>query len=191
MSWVDNKDVYEKLAKSIDPSIKLVTKDSWVWSVIGVLIHIITFGCMPKWRFLTQFATTLGPIQAYPRQYPKLSKRLLVHEARHTRQARWFGFGIHPWVGLPLIGVFYLLLPVPLLLAWFRYRLEVDADFASYRYMLANGYDARQVRIRAERFADLVSGASYVWSWPRPLARRGFAKAAERAIAEHLTGTKR
>jgi hypothetical protein len=185
-TWVTEKYKYEKIARSIDPSVRLVTKDGWYWKVIAALVMVFTFGGISYRKFLDDYATTIGPLQGYPRQWQKLSTRLLVHEARHTRQARWFGLWIHPWVGLPLFGVFYLLLFLPLGFAFFRWRFEIDADVASYKWQLKNGYTAEQVRARAKAFGAKVCGGNYGWSWLFG-GVRGFEKAADKVIQAHYS----
>jgi hypothetical protein len=182
MSWVVEKCKYERIAQAIDPAVRLVTKDGWYWKVIAVLLTIVTFGKMNYKRFLNDYATTIGPLQGYPRHWPALSARLLVHEARHTQQARWFGLWIHPWVGLPLYGILYLLLFFPLGLAFFRWRFEIDADKASYRWMLENDCSAAHIRIRAQQFGEKVCSGHYGWAWPRGAS--AFVKAANSVIDE-------
>ena len=186
MSWVDKKEEYEKIIHSIDKSIILTTKDHWFWKVISWVLFIITFGKFSREMFLKRFATTIGPIQAYPKEYPYLSKAILVHESRHTRQARWFGLGIHPWVGLPFMMIAYLFLIFPIGLAPFRYLLELDADKASWKYLLKNKIvDEDYILKRAKAFAEKVSGAPYAWAWPKKYVRNGFMKAAKKVISEN------
>lgn len=185
MSWVNDKERYQAIARKIDSSVRLTTKDGWIWKAIAWILFIVTFGKFKRERFLENFATTLGPVQAYPRSWPALREGTLVHESRHTHQARWFGLGIHPWVGLPLMGLFYLLLPLPLGLAYFRYRLELDADRAKWKFWLAGGRTPDEVRARAKKFAETITGVAYAWSWPRKWAVRGFLKAAEKVIEEN------
>lgn len=186
MSWVDDKERYEQIAKTIDPAVRLTTKDGWFWKAIAWILFVVTFGQFKRERFLEDFATTIGPIQAYPRSYPRLYEGTVVHESRHVRQFRWFGLGLHPWVGLPLMALSYLLLPLPLGLAYLRYALELDADRAKWKWMLERGEDPQSVLDRAESFAETVSGSAYGWAWPRPWALRGFRKAAEKTIGNHL-----
>lgn len=185
MSWIEHKQQYEEIAHKIDPAVRLVTKDHFLWKVLAALTMVFTCGGIKYRTFLESYATTLGPIQGYPSRYRRLSTHVLVHEARHTKQARWFGLGIHPWVGLPLFAVFYLLLFLPLGFAFFRWRFEIDADLAMYRWALKEGYSEDWVRARSKRFARKVCGGNYGWSFPVWLGGlRGFEKAAERAIKE-------
>jgi hypothetical protein len=203
MSWVGRWDEYEKIARTITPGVVIVTKDSWLWTAAWLFLVVFTLGIfaikMSRHRFLHNYATTIGPIQGYPREWQSLSKRLLVHEARHTTQSQWFGYAIPilGWipgqvggflraiVGLPLFGLLYLILFFPLGFAFFRWRFEIDADLASYRWMLRNGYTVAQIRARAAKFSAKVCGGDYGWSWPRWLGGvRGFERAADKAILE-------
>ena len=110
---------------------------------------------------------------------------LLVHEARHTRQARWCGLGLHPWLGLPLFGLLYLALPLPAGLAVARVFFEIDADRAAWRHALASGASPDQVRARAAEFAGRVCSGHYGWPLPPRIGRAWFARTAERVIAQH------
>lgn len=184
--WLEQRQRLSELAKRFDPASRLTSKDGWFWRVLARALPLATFGGLSTHAFLHEVATTLGPIQAYPSCWTAAAvERVLVHEARHTRQFRWFGLGVSPWLGLPLMALSYLLLPLPLGLAYVRYRLELDADRASWQHQLRQGATPERVRARALQFADRVASGAYGWSWPRELARRGFAHAAERVIAEH------
>lgn len=203
MSWTVKKAEYRQIARSITSGVILVTKDSWLWTIAWLMLVIFTLGIyaikMSRTRFLHNYATTIGPIQGYPGEWNELSRWLLVHEARHTRQSQWFGYAIpilgwipgqvggtiRAFVGLPLFGLFYLILFFPLGFALFRWRFEIDSELASYRWMIRNSYTPTQVRERAANFARKVCGGDYGWSWPKWLGGiRGFERAAETAILE-------
>lgn len=185
-SWLEKKDYYEGIAKKIDSSIILTTKDGWFWKAISWVLFIVTFGSFKREKFLQHYATTIGPIQAYPKEFSDISEGMIVHEGRHTKQARWFGLGIHPWVGLPFMMIAYIFLFFPIGLALFRYLLELDADKTSWKYMLENNLaDEQYILQRAESFAEKVSGAPYGWSWFRKFVVSGFRKAAIKVIEEN------
>lgn len=186
MTWVDKKEQYEEIVNGIDGSIKLTTKDGWFWKFISWVLVIVTFGKFTRKMFLTQYATTIGPIQAYPKEFPSLSEAILVHESRHTKQARWFGLGIHPWIGLPFMAIAYVFLFFPIGLALFRYLLELDADKASWKYLLKNKMVSDDyIRVRANRFAEKIAGSPYALAWPKKFVVKGFKKAAEKIIKEN------
>lgn len=184
MSWTEAHERLQRLAQQLDPAVRLSTKDGFCWQVLAVVLQSVSLGGISARAFLQDYATTLGPIQAYPRHWSaEAVECVLVHEARHTRQFRWFALGGNPWLGLPMMALFYLLLPLPVGLAFFRYELELDADRATWRHMLRSGASPDRVRGRARQFADRVASGAYGWAWPRRWARKGFARAVERVIA--------
>lgn len=195
-TWTLSRFRYERIARSVSPAIRLTTKDAWPWRVIAWALFLVTLGRLKRARFLEDFATTIGPIQAYPRAWPTLRDRTVVHEGAHTLQflaAAWFVpvLGWLRWwptwtafVGVLPMAVAYLLFPVPLLLAWGRYRLELAADARSWAWALeAGALDPAGVRQRARAFAETVSSWAYGRAWPRAWALRGFARRAEAVIA--------
>ncbi|CAG1009459.1 hypothetical protein MYXO_03870 [Myxococcaceae bacterium] len=183
--WLDERSRLEALARAIEPSVRIETKDGWIWRALGRLAAIATFGGISKRRFLEDFATTLGPLQGYPAAWSAgRVEMILVHEARHTYQARLCGFGLHPWLGIPIFAVLYLALPVPLGFAWLRLLFELDADRAAWRHALARGASPHEIRARARAFAAVVCSGSYGWAMPRGIGERVFERAAERVITE-------
>jgi len=169
--------------------VRLQTKDGWIWKLLGRLAAGATLGGISYRRFLEEFATTLGPLQGYPSAWSvERVEAILVHEARHTRQARLCGLGLHPWLGLPVFAVLYLALPLPLGFAWLRLLFEIDADRACWRHALSRGASPDEIRVRARRFAAVVCSGAYGWSLPSRLGVRAFERAAERVIAEFAHG---
>ena len=186
MSWVAQQARLEMLARRIEPSVRLRPKEGRFWHSLGVLAAIATGGGISGQIFLHDYATAFGPLQGYPRAWSaERVESLLVHEARHTRQARWCGLGIHPWLGLPVFGLLYLALPLPAGFAIARFLFELDADRAAWRHALAGGASPDRVRARAAEFAGRVCSGHYGWPVPRRLGVAWFARAAERAIASH------
>lgn len=168
-SWVHDKVRLTALAHTIDKSVRLYTKDNWFCKTLAVILHGITFGGMKYRVFLDSFATTIGPLQFFPVAWrvPQV-ERVVVHESRHTRQARWFGLWIHPWVGLPLFAVFYLLLFLPLGLAFFRVLFERDAMKFELLWHYKRGKMTKaQVCERATRFGNTVCSGKYAWALPK------------------------
>lgn len=172
-SWWHRHEELEKIAKAFDPAAKLRLKKSRLWNVGA----------------LKTFATTFGRTVYIPADWSFNSvKDIIPHEvAGHVKQARYFGLGIHPTLGLPLMALFYLLLPFPIYFAWFRYRLELHADTQAWRVGLAAGtMTIKQVKDRAERFARTVSGSAYIFAWPRPLVIWGFKRRAKKVVREYV-----
>lgn len=183
-SWVDKHQFYTDLAREVEPASLLVTKDHWIWAVMGYALAIVTFGKRSKKQFVEEIATTVGPVMAYPRQWEALSRKLIKHEARHARQSRWFGLGLSPWLGLPFMAIFYLLLPVPVLGALARFLLERDADRESWKFQFRRGKSYAHVRNRAVAFSLLVCGSPYAWCLPKKLGTKLFVKAFQKTAAE-------
>jgi len=182
--WVGERARLERLARAIEPSVRLQTKDGWHWRALAWLAALATAGGISRRTFLEEYATTLGPLHGYPAGWSAARvEATLVHEARHTRQARWCGLGLHPWLGLPVFAVLYLALPLPFGLALGRLLFELDADRAAWRHALAKGADPEQVRARARDFGARVCSGHYGWPLPRRLGTALFARAAERTIA--------
>jgi len=180
VSWVGDIAYYQRLASSEDGAARVVVKEGWIWDLLGYLLHAVTLGKMSHRTFMDSYATTLGPVQAYPRGLPQLSDSTIVHESRHVKQSRWFSLWIAPWIGLPLFAATYLLLPLPVGLAWCRYRLELDADRAGFRHAVRHDPACTQMglMVQARLRADQVSGPAYGWAWPRNWARRSYEKMA-------------
>jgi hypothetical protein len=187
MSWVTEKERLQDQVRVLDPAIRLTTKNGWFWKALAWLLFVLTFGQFKREAFLTNFATTIGHIQAYPEEWDAVTvERVMWHEGRHTRQMRVCGFGIHPMAGLPIMGVLYGLVPFPVLGAFFRAWFELDADSFAWRHALATGsMNAATIRWRAQAFAETISGPAYFWSVWRGLAVWWFVRKAEQVIAEH------
>ena len=162
-SWVDKKDEYQAIARKIEPSVRIVTKDAWIWRVAGWILTVVTFGKMKSKTFLSKYATTLGPWLAFPREWTVLDDKILVHEAQHARQQRYFGLWIHPIVGIPLFGLTYIVLLLPTGLSIFRVLFEINADMRAVRFALDNGSNEAWARFRAKEFGETVSSAHYYW----------------------------
>lgn len=181
MSWTKQKQRLQKFAQQYDKSIILVTKNSWFWHALAAILAF--FHIQTKEQFLKHYATTIGPVQAYPEEWLVSSvEETLVHESEHTHQCRMFGFMIHPWVGLPFMGIFYLLIFFPILLAYARYRMELGAEKVRLEWMLDNNIPTIGVLTRAEHFAEAVASWRYGKSMPSTIVHRGFRKMAEKII---------
>lgn len=185
MSWTDNRSAYEALARDKNKDAILTTKDHWLWSALWWLGVVLTLGLfavgISRKRFLTEFATTIGPVQGYPKEWPSLDQVVVIHECEHVRQMQLCGFG-NAWVGLLLYTLLYILLPVPLGFAWFRYYFERRADEVAWKWAFEMGtMNLSEILAQSARRAKMVSGGSYFWSVPFKFAQAGYLKAADRA----------
>jgi len=152
--WLGERARLEALARAIEPSVRIQTKDGAHWRALAWLAAVATGGGISRRTFLEDYATTLGPLHGYPACWSvERVEATLVHEARHTRQARWCGLGLHPWLGMPLFAALYLALPLPVGLGLARLLFELDADRAAWRHALAAGAAPDAVRARAREFA--------------------------------------
>lgn len=183
MGWENDKKQLFAYASRFE-SITLVSKNHWFWRTIGDFLQILSIGS--KEKFLTEYATTIGSIQAYPSAWSSSQVRdVIPHESRHTSQFRAFGLGVSPWLGVPIMGLFYIFFLFPVGLAWARYRLELDAEVQAWRYSLL--YDTstpEMILVRAQWGADQISSSAYGWAVPRKWARWGYERKARKVIAE-------
>lgn len=142
--------------------VKLVRKDnSRLMRVIGWFFNL--FKWLTKFDFMEDAWTTVGgktiyfPVD-YPLSYEKLqgissSEVTIRHELVHIRQARkypvWF-------------QVSYLLFPIFIFFAWFRWRWEREA----YMVNIRAGADI-------DRIVDILWKV-YLFPWPKPWMRKWF-----------------
>lgn len=203
-SWVFERFRYQKIATSIEPIAKVGTKDPLFWTVLWWVGAILSFGLitikMDLNVFLQMYATTIGPLQGYPRRFAALGKRLLVHECRHTWQCVMCGYlipivgwipgktgrRIRAWVGLLPMALIYFVLPFPIFFCYGRYRLELDADIKAWRWALENGYTVDATRNRAAARINTVGGWAYGRPWPKAWVRKGYLTAVEEVIEQCL-----
>lgn len=175
--WELDKPRLEVLAHKFDKSIKLHNKDNTLMKGISWLLFIFSFGKLKRERFLENFATTLGNHHYYPSSWSIQDvEETLPHEAQHTRQFRWFGFGIHPLAGLPLAGVAYGLIFFPVGIAVVRVLLEIDADKARWRHQITPSVitytKAGKIQLmdlmteQARRRSKILAGPEYLWAMP-------------------------
>ena len=131
-------------------------------------------------------AMAIGPLVLLPRAWLLTGdpRPTIVHECCHVRQYRWCGLGIHPWVGLPLFLVLYGLVLFPLGLAWARYRLELAACAAVWRWQAQQPewLDGRML-IDSVTPADRVASKAYFFAVPHCWARWGFQRKLGKVLA--------
>lgn len=187
-SWVLQKDELEALAHQIEPTVKLRTRDHWVIKTLSWLLWVVSFGKFDRHRFTRDFATTIGNYHFYPEQDTAHTvANTLLHEARHTRQFRIAGLFIHPLLGVPGMFVLYCLFPLPILFAFGRLFLEIDADITRWRMLMQMGYYPRDIRAEqsyqmllwaAKQRALSVAGWGYLKTVPESWAVHFYQKAA-------------
>ena len=144
------------------PGLRLVPKkDVWHQRWAGALLRIATLGRMSS--YMSHYTTVLLRTIYVPTGWETKSDDekyiTLRHEAVHLRQFRRYT--------LPGMALLYVLLPLPLGLAWFRARFEREAYEESIRACAEVwGADApAQARYRANVIRQFV-GPAYGWMWP-------------------------
>lgn len=158
-------DRYEALLDDIRrefPRFRVVCKDrSWLQRAIHCGLVAVTLGGMR--RYLSSYQTTIGMTVYvtgdWDRRHADERYVTMRHELVHLRQFQRYGL-----LGM---AVLYLLLPLPMGLAYFRARLEMEAYEETIRAAAAlHGL----AHVRAAGFrGHIVSqflGPSYGWMWP-------------------------
>lgn len=144
------------------PGMRIVRKDqSAMHRAIHVFLKVVTLGRMTD--YLESYQTTIGKTIYVTSDWERLSAEYrfctLRHEAVHLRQFR-------KWT-LPGMGLCYVLLPLPMGLAWFRAHFEKEAYAESIRAAVEVWGRAHVDRpqYRSSIIEQFVS-ASYGWMWP-------------------------
>jgi hypothetical protein len=151
-----------------DDGVTLVTKDRvWHQRVIGLLLRVVTLGGQDV--YVERYVTTIGrSIYLTPDwEQRSLEDRYatLRHERVHLGQFRRYGL-------IPM-AIAYLLLPLPIGLAWVRARLEWEAYAETVRVWHELGGRAATDRIR-DHVISQFTGPSYAWMWPFPSVVAGW-----------------
>lgn len=158
-------DRYEELLARLRaefPRFRVVRKDrSTFHKAIHYALVGVTFGRMRT--YLDSFQTTIGNTVYVTSDWDDWSadRRYVTmrHEAIHLRQFRRYT--------LPGMAVLYVLLPLPMGLAWFRAYFEREAYAESIR-AAAEVWGRAHVEDRAYRayIIGQFTGAAYGWMWP-------------------------
>ena len=152
---------------------RVVEKKGWFWKALHYVVMVVTFG--GNREFLTRYYTTLGGTIGYPKGWEKssLESRIAVleHELVHIKQCKKFGLG-NVWLGLPLYTPLYLLFPLPVGLAYFRWRFEREAYAHGIRCRLKMEPELYD-KLIDHAVNELTSGA-YGWTWPFQSSAYGY-----------------
>ncbi len=158
-------DRYTALVEALQaeiPGFRIVRKDrSRLHRAIHVALIGVTFGRMRS--YLDSFQTTIGKtvyVTADWDDWP-VDRRYVTlrHEAIHLRQFRK--------LTLPLMALIYILLPLPMGLAWGRAWLEREAYAETIRAAAEVwGNDAVRRLDYRNYVIDQFTGPSYGWMWP-------------------------
>lgn len=158
-------DRYSQLVAALErefPRFRVVRKDrSPLHRLIHQVLRVVTLGQMTS--YLSSFQTTIGQgvyvTADWDARDPNERYVILRHEAVHLRQFR-------RWT-VPGMALLYVLLPLPMGLAYFRARFEKEAYAESIRATAeVYGRDAAQSAKLREHIIGQFTGASYGWMWP-------------------------
>jgi hypothetical protein len=158
-------DRYEALVEALRaelPGFRIVRKDeSALHKAIDVALRIVTFGRMRT--YLDGYQTTIGKTVYVTADWERIDPLqryvTLRHEAVHLRQFRRYT--------LPGMALLYILLPLPMGLAWFRARFEQEAYAESIRAAPEVwGADYPRRTSFREHVIGQFTGPSYGWMWP-------------------------
>jgi len=144
------------------PGFRIVRKDqSRFHRAIHYTLIAITFGRMRS--YLDSYQTTIGKTVYVTADWDDLPADqryvTLRHEAIHLRQFRK--------LTLPVMAVIYVLLPLPMGLAYGRARLEQQAYAESIRAAAEVWGSDYPRRDEYRRYViDQFMGPSYGWMWP-------------------------
>lgn len=156
---------YEALVEALrveHPRFRIVRKDrSPLHRAIHYSLIALTFGRMRS--YLDSFQTTIGATVYVTPDWDDLDPDeryvTLRHEAIHLQQFRSFT--------LPGMAVLYLLVPLPMGLAWFRAHFEKQAYAESIRAAAEVwGADHPRRAVYRAHILDQFVGPSYGWMWP-------------------------
>lgn len=141
--------------------IKLIPKQNhWPSRLIDRLLRIISFGKMHT--YVSDYATTWGEKIYTPVKWNSLTIQqrnvILAHEQVHVDQYKRFG--------KVLMTLIYIA-PLPIFLAYGRYRIELEAFKATANAMLREyGPGILEGEGFANWTAEQLGGPSYIWAWP-------------------------
>ncbi len=158
-------DRYERLVAALRdelPGFRIVRKDrSRLHRAIDRVLLVVTFGQMRT--YLTGYQTTIGKTLYVTSDWDDWTADrryvTLRHEAVHLRQFRRYS--------LPVMAVLYILVPLPMGLAYFRARFEQEAYAETIRAAAEVWGPAvpREPAYRA-RIISQFTGPAYGWMWP-------------------------
>ena len=159
---VDRYDALVAALRAEIPGFRIVPKDrSRLHRAIHVALVALTFGRMRD--YLDSYQTTIGKTVYVTADWDDwdADRRYVTlrHEAVHLRQFRR--------LTLPVMAVLYLLVPLPMGLAYCRARLEQEAYAETIRAAAEvwGPQVPRSPEYRAHVIAQFI-GPSYGWMWP-------------------------
>lgn len=176
MSTVPNLEALNAEILAEFPDYKVLYKaDSTLMKVINVFLMIITFGQMTS--FMVDFVTSIGDTVYLPSNWNTIQVyeqcTVLRHERIHMRQAKK--------MSRFLFSLVYILLPIPLGLAWGRTKLEMEAYEESLTAWNDYGVDITLPANKA-LITNCFTTGQYGWMWPFSTAISNWYDAAVKRI---------
>jgi hypothetical protein len=180
------------LAQLEGEGVRVVVKAGWFWSTLHYLVLVVTFG--GNREFLKRYYTTIGPVIGVPQGWETTSAihryAVLSHERVHVGQFRKGGLG-NAWIGILPVGILYLLLPLPIGFAYFRWLFERTAYATGIRAELELLPRAARRQEMIEHAVEQLVGPQYGYTaklWP---GRKRVTAYFEKAIALVPSGSER
>lgn len=163
------------------PSFRIVKKErSSFAKAIDVALKLVTLGGQRE--FMTRYYTVIGDTLYVPEGFDDIDPIDVVvtlrHERVHLRQRRRYTF-----LGMAVI---YLMLPLPLGLAYGRARIEWEAYTETLRAVKElKGEEALKSAELKERIVRQFTSAAYGWMWPfKSQVERWYDEAMEKIAQE-------
>lgn len=154
----------EALGASVKPK-----RDSRMMKIISWFL-----GLLGNKSFMTSYWTTVHRTIYYPLSvsdpYDASYRGIMIHELKHVEQLDDMGgVNLPDWLWM----ICYLMFPVPIFFAWFRWRAEREAylpELLELRSMPSEICKARVHAIVHNLWYD------YAWTWPKLWMRKWFLK---------------
>lgn len=164
------KQKYEELLNNMPYGAKLIYKEGLFWNILHWIVFVITFGSNKT--FKDGYCQTFGKWICVPTSWKSLNPyyvgRLatLKHELIHVKQYKTYGLG-SATLGMIPVGILYLLIPIPIGFAWFRWLFEREAyveSIKTYKEFEGNDMVSRYI----ERCVTNLTTGQYAWTMPFP-----------------------
>lgn len=163
---MDDKATLKELLEELkNDGVRIVVKEGKFWRALHWVVFLATFG--GNRNFLTGYYTTIGPWVGVPQgwEHRRTQDRIatLKHEHVHVKQARALGLG-SAVAGLPLFFLLYVVLPLPIGLAYFRWRFERVAYVVGINVKV--GYRPKDRAHEIDNAVRQMTSGKYGWTWP-------------------------
>lgn len=150
------KEELTKVLATLPKGVKIVYKEGTGWKFLAGLIKVLSFGSERAFlNYTTTFYKTIAVPSHFDMWEDEHKLETIVHELEHVKQA----MKLTP----VLFWFLYFLFPLPIGLAWFRYKFERDAYLVGYKTILKYEFDKESL---IEEASIMLSGKEYGYAWP-------------------------